>query len=139
ALIEKARGEGQIVTADQYPYVASSTQLRAQIVPTRWREGTNQEYVARLADPNIGPKMKADIDASLKEHGNGKILQIARYAPKPQWQGQRISDIAAAAGQEPIDIVIEIERSGGAQVVIFGMSDEDVRVFMKQPWVATAS
>jgi N-acyl-D-amino-acid deacylase len=36
-------------------------------------------------------------------------------------------------------VVLEIERNGGAQVVNFAMSEEDVRVYMKQPWVATAS
>jgi len=36
-------------------------------------------------------------------------------------------------------VVLEIERNGGAQVVNFGMSEEDVRVYMRQPWVATAS
>src|SRR5262249_10276983 len=37
------------------------------------------------------------------------------------------------------DIVIEIEKAGGAGVVNFGMSEEGVKVYMKQPWVATAS
>ena len=35
--------------------------------------------------------------------------------------------------------MLEIERNGGAQVVNFSMSEEDVRLIMKQPWVATAS
>ena len=35
--------------------------------------------------------------------------------------------------------MLEIERNGGAQVVSFGMKEEDVRLIMKQPWVATAS
>ena len=47
--------------------------------------------------------------------------------------------IAEAEGKEPIDIAMIIERNGSAQIVNFGMSEEDVRVYMKQPWVATAS
>ena len=35
--------------------------------------------------------------------------------------------------------MLEIERHGGAQVVNFGMSEEDVRIFMRRSWVATAS
>ena len=38
-----------------------------------------------------------------------------------------------------VDVVLEIERNGGAGVVNFGMSEEDVRVIMKQTFVATAS
>ncbi|CAN5572397.1 D-aminoacylase [soil metagenome] len=139
ALIEKARKDGMKVTADQYPYIASSTSLRATLVPSRYREGSHKDLVARMDDPETGPKMKADIAKSLKERGNGNLIQIARYAPHPEWQGKRISDVAAAEKRQPIDIVMEIERNGGAQIVNFGMNEEDVRLFMKQPWVATAS
>jgi N-acyl-D-amino-acid deacylase len=139
ALIEAARKKGLPVTADQYPYIASSTSLRATIVPTRYREGSQKDFVARLDDPQVGPQMKKDIAAGLTERGGGDRLQIARYAPKPEWQGKKISEVAAAAGRDPLDVVLEIERNGGASVVNFGMSEEDVRVYMKQPWVATAS
>jgi N-acyl-D-aspartate/D-glutamate deacylase len=139
ALIETARKAGQVVTADQYPYIASSTSLKATLVPARYREGTEAEYVARLDDPQTGPKIKADVTKALAERDNGKLVQLARYSRQPAWQGKRISDVAAAEGKEPIDIVLEIERNGGASVVNFGMSEEDVRVYMKQPWVATAS
>jgi N-acyl-D-amino-acid deacylase len=38
-----------------------------------------------------------------------------------------------------LEIAVEIETNGGAQIVNHGMSEEDVRLYMKQPWVATAS
>ena len=59
--------------------------------------------------------------------------QIARYAPNPKWNGKTVAAIAESEKKEPIDIVLEIERAGGAQIVNFGMSEEDVRVYMKQP------
>ncbi len=138
-LIETARKKGQEVTADQYPYIASSTSLRATLVPTKYREGTSKEFVARLDDPTIGPKLKADVEKALEGREGGKRIQIARCAHNPKWQGKTITAIAEAEKKEPIDIVLEIERNGGAQVVNFGMSEDDVRVYMKQPWVATAS
>lgn len=138
-VIEAARKKGLEVTADQYPYIASSTNLRATLVPTKWREGTNKEYVARLDDPTTGRQIKADVEKALGGPEGGKRIQIARYAANPKWQGKTITAIAEAEKKEPIDIVLEIERNGGAQVVNFGMSEDDVRVYMKQPWVATAS
>src|SRR5439155_19268039 len=39
----------------------------------------------------------------------------------------------------PLETVVESERQGGAQIVNFGMSEEDVRLIMKQDFVATAS
>jgi N-acyl-D-amino-acid deacylase len=139
ALIENHRKKGMEVTADQYPYVASSTSLRATLFPTKYREGKNEDFVARLDDPKLGPKIKADVEKALEGRDGGKRIQIARYSPKPKWQGKSITAIAEAEGKEPIDVVWEIERNGGAQVVNFGMSEDDVRLYMKRPWVATAS
>jgi N-acyl-D-amino-acid deacylase len=137
--IESARKVGQVVTADQYPYVASSTSLSATVVPSRYRDGTAKDYVARWDDPTVGLKLKAAVESALRERGNGKNIQIARYARKPEWQGKRISEVAEAEKKPAIDIVVEIEKNGGASIVNFGMNEADVRTFMKQPWVATAS
>ncbi|MBA4066702.1 MAG: N-acyl-D-amino acid deacylase [Isosphaera sp.] len=139
ALIEGFRKKGAEVTADQYPYVASSTSLRATLVPTKYREGSEKEYVARWDDPETGPKLKADVEKALGGRDGGKRIQVARYAPNPKWQGKNLAAIAEAEGKEAIEIVMEIERKGGAQIVNFGMSEEDVRVYMGRPWVATAS
>jgi N-acyl-D-amino-acid deacylase len=138
-LVEDYRKKGVEVTADQYPYVASSTSLRATVVPAKYREGDQKDFVARLDDPQVGPKMKADIEKALEGRDGGRRLQIARYATNPKWNGKTIAAIAEAEKKEPIDVVLEIERAGGAQIVNFGMSEEDVRVYMKRPWVATAS
>jgi len=138
-LIEDFRKKGVEVTADQYPYIASSTSLRATVVPAKYREGDQKDLVARLDDPKTGPNMKADIEKALEGRDGGKRIQIARYAKNPKWNGKTIASIAEAEDKEPIDIVLQIEREGGAQIVNFGMSEEDVRVYMKQPWVATAS
>jgi len=139
ALIETARKKGEKVTADQYPYIASSTSLRATLVPSRYREGSQKDFVARLDDPKTGPQMKKDIAAALNGRDGGKRIQIASYSKNTAWNGKSLTAIAETEKKEPIEIVLEIERNGGASVVNFGMSEEDVRVYMKQSWVATAS
>lgn len=139
ALIEQARKDGFVVTADQYPYVASSTSLAATVVPTRFRDGTEKEYLARLDDPERGPQIRKAIEAAMKSKQGGKEIQIARYRPNPKWQGKNIAQIAEEEKKDPTDIAMEIERKGGAQIVNFGMSEDDVRIYMKQPWVTTAS
>jgi N-acyl-D-aspartate/D-glutamate deacylase len=139
ALIRKARGGGQDITADQYPYIASSTSLAATVVPTRYRDGTAKEYRARLDDAEKGPQIRKAVEEAMGGRDGGKTIMIARYRPNPKWQGRSIKDIADAEKKSPIDLVIEIERAGGAQVVNFGMSEDDVRIYMKEPWVATAS
>lgn len=139
ALITRAINAGHKVTADQYPYIASSTSLAATVVPTRFRDGTAKEYKARLDDPEKGPQIRKAIEEALASRDGGKRVQIARYRPNTAWHGKNIAVIAELEKKSPVDIVLEIERNGGAQIVHFGMSEEDVRMYMKQPWVATAS
>src|SRR5262249_43133987 len=93
-MIAKARKAGQVVTADQYPYAASSTRLEAVVVPPRFRAGTPEEYRARLRDPEQGPVIRKAIATSLKGRGDGKSLRIAYYAPRPAWNGKDVAAIA---------------------------------------------
>jgi N-acyl-D-amino-acid deacylase len=139
ALIDKARRSGQAVSADQYPYVASSTSLKATLIPTSFREGSQKDYVARLNDEEQLARLRPILERGIQRRQGGKAIRIARYAPKPAWQGKDLGAVAALEKKPAADIVLEIERNGGAQVVIFGMSEEDVRLIMKQSFVATAS
>lgn len=139
ALIAKARKAGQAVSADQYPYIASSTSLKATLIPTSFREGSQKEYVARLKDAEQLARLRPLVERGIQGHQDGKDIRIARYAPKPAWQGKDLAAIAALEKRPALDIVLEIERKGGAQVVIFSMSEENVRLIMRQPFVATAS
>src|SRR5205823_6652968 len=61
ALIRRARKEGLDVTADQYPYVASSTNLAAMVIPAKYREGDVKDFFKRLDDAELGPKMLKEI------------------------------------------------------------------------------
>lgn len=138
-LIRKARRDGLVVTADQYPYAASSTWLAAILVPPRFRAGTSAEYIARLDHPVQGPAIREAIEAALKLRKPIEKIQIARYPKKPSWQGKTLDVIAAEEKKAPIEIVLEIERHGGASIINFNMSEEDVRLYMKEAFVATAS
>jgi N-acyl-D-amino-acid deacylase len=61
------------------------------------------------------------------------------YASQPDWQGQDLATLAAREKKSVRDLVIDIERHGGATMIIFAMKEEDVRLILQQPFVATAS
>lgn len=138
-LINQARARGQMVTADQYPYRASSTSLSAELVPPQFREGTRKDFVARLDDAEQGPRIRQAVAQKIKDLNAGPSIRIARYKAKPAWQGKTLDALAAQEKKDVLDIALEIERNGGAQVVNFSMNEEDVRLIMRQPFVATAS
>jgi N-acyl-D-aspartate/D-glutamate deacylase len=139
ALIAAARAKGQAVTADQYPYTASSTSLAATLIPAQFREGSRKDFLARLDDPEQGPRLRRAIENNIQRRDGGRAIHIAYYRKNPAWQGKDLAALAAGEKKSVLDIVLEIERNGGAQIVNFGMSEEDVRLIMKQPFVATAS
>lgn len=138
-LIASARKAGRKVTADQYPYTASSTSLTATVIPARFREGERADLVRRFSDPVTGPQLREAIRQSLGRRDAGADIRIARHGPKPGWSGKTIAEIATLTGRSPVEVVEGIERDGGAQIINFGMNEDDMRLFMRLDFVATAS
>ena len=135
-MIEKARGEGLKVTADQYPYIASSTSLEATLLPAWSREGGRSALEKRLKDEKQRAEIRAAIEKSFARKGP---IQIAAYRPKPAYIGKTLDKIGADEKIAVPDLVLQIEERGGARIVNFGMNEEEVRFGMTLPWVATAS
>lgn len=138
-LIKQARQGGQRITADQYPYIAASTSLSATVFPPWSRSGGNKQLVQRLDDPEAGTKIRAAVGKSLSIKEDGKQIVIARYRPRPEWVGKHLREIAQADQKTPLEITEEIIRNGDAQIVNFAMNEDEVRMAMQNPWVATAS
>lgn len=134
--IRQARAAGQQVTADQYPYTASSTSLEATLLPTWARAGGREELQQRLEDATESARIREAVQQKLK---TATRIQLASCRHNPNWVGQSLEEVAAAEGREVCDIVLEIERNGGAAIVNFSMSEEDLRLAMTVDWVATAS
>jgi predicted amidohydrolase YtcJ len=137
--IAEARSSGQSVTADQYPYIASSTKLAAMVIPDWALQGTTADFVRIAADPKRGKTLRLGIQQNLDGRDGATSIRIARYQPRPDWAGLDLATIAAREGATPLEIVLEIQRRGGAQAISFGMSEDDVREVMRHEFVATAS
>jgi N-acyl-D-amino-acid deacylase len=135
-VIEEARRDGLRITADQYPYNASSTSIMAMLLPDEEREGGEQATAERLQNPEEAARVRPMVAEALEARGG---LMIASCTKKPEWVGKLISEVAEAERREPVDIGIELLLDGRAQGVNFGMDEADVRYAMTLPWVATAS
>lgn len=136
ALVEEARSAGQTVTADQYPYVASSTSLEATLIPTWAREGGRKAMRQRLQTEPDRTRIRTAIADAL---ATGERIMISSHAPRPEIVGRELREFAAEIGQDVVDLVVELELEGAPRCVKFSMSEEDVRYAMALPWVATAS
>ncbi len=137
AKVQQAREAGQRVTADQYPYIASSTSLGAMVVPDRYR--STAAFKAALADPETAEKLMSRLRQSIETRSGGASLFIASYRKQPAWQGRDLASLAKQLERDVVDLVVEIQTNGGAAMVNFGMQEEEVRLIMQQPFVAVAS
>ncbi len=138
-MIAAERKLGRKVTADQYPYIASSTSLHATLLPSWARAGGQKKFLTRLDSEETGPKLRAIVATAIEKKSNGDAVRIARYRPRQDWVGLSLLAIAEREKRPVIDIAYEILRAGGAAIVNFSMNEEDVRHIMAIDWVATAS
>ncbi|MBB76891.1 MAG: N-acyl-D-amino acid deacylase [Planctomycetaceae bacterium] len=137
ALIRQARDAGQTVTADQYPYTASSTSLSVLAVPRPYRH--RARLISALQDPAEAVKLRQGIAAELKPRNRGADLLVADYAANRSWQGKNLVQLAEQEESTAVEIVLQMERNGGAQMVSFSINEAEIRLIMQQPFVATAS
>ena len=145
ASIEQARTSGLDITQDQYVYPASSTGL-SQLIPDKAREGGADKFRERISDP----AQKADIVKQMKSslHKQGRedfaYAVIASYSRDKSLNGLNVVEAAKKKrGNDTLDdqveLLLEIEKNGGASAVFHGMSEDDLREFAKHPNTMFAS
>ena len=136
-IIEEARGRGVTVCADQYPYNASSTSLTAALVP-RWVQagGRLQEL---LSGSSQLPGIKEEISENIKRRGGPETLVFAASRNYSDWEGKNLLDISKFLGKNAVDMAVEMVLNGGASIVSFNMTENDIEYFMSKSWVMTGS
>jgi N-acyl-D-amino-acid deacylase len=137
--IEKARAEGLDITQDEYGYTASSTGM-SQLIPDHALEGTHQQFLERMADPEQKAKIVSQMKESLPSKGRKDFnyAVIASYKHDKSLNGLNIAEAAKAQrGSDSLDdqveMILEIQKNGGASGVSHGMSEDDLATFMRHP------
>ena len=137
--INAARAAGIQVWADQYPYNFAGGSMVSGTMPRWVQEGGEKARMARMADPKIINQIRPEMIANLSRAGGPENIVVRSYEPDRSIEGLRLSEIARARQQEPIDTVIDLLKKGGVGMIAFNMQEADVEAFMKQPWTMTCS
>ncbi|HSL93882.1 MAG TPA: D-aminoacylase [Bacillota bacterium] len=133
SLIDQARQRGLDVTFDQYPYEASGTGFTGAIIPRWAQDGGLEALSARLADPEIVPRIRVEMLENIDRRGGAHTLVVALHAPNPDLQGKNMQEVGVALGMEPVDAAIAMQLAGGANLVSFNMKEEDIVTIMRHP------
>jgi N-acyl-D-amino-acid deacylase len=144
--LHQARAEGLDVSADTYPYSAAQNGLSANL-PLWVREGGRDKMVARLKDPEVRARVKADIlkdDGSWEDQyvgsGGAKgvlVVSVVNTALK-KYEGKTLEEIAREEGKDPLDALMDlvIADHGNTSNVIFIMREDDVQAVLEDPLVS---
>ncbi|MEQ8475092.1 MAG: amidohydrolase family protein [Fulvivirga sp.] len=137
-LIEDARKEGLLVTADIYTYPASSTGLHVQL-PDWVREEGVEATIKRLADSTLRERILSEI--KFTNPPSSIMLVGFKNEELRKYTGMRLDAVAEELGKTPAEAMIDliVEDDSRIQVVYFSMSEENIAKKVAVPWVSFCS
>jgi len=146
ARIDSARRAGLDVSADTYAYTAWENTFSA-FVPPWAHDGGNVKLLERIRDRTMRARIRKDMltpttswDNEWQEIGgpHDVLITAVNNPLLLPIQGKRLDEIAAMWHEDAINALFDILVKDSAQtsVAVFGMSEPDVRLALKQPWVS---
>jgi N-acyl-D-amino-acid deacylase len=143
--VEAARRSGVRITADMYVYTAGATGLDAAMPP--WvQDGGLEAWIARLKDPQVRPRVLADMRDPAPQWENlygaagaaGTLLLAFKNPALKPLTGKTLAEVARTRGVSPEDAAIDLVIEDGSRVGVayFLMSEDNVRREVALPWVS---
>ncbi len=140
--MQQARQRGLSVTCDRYPYIAYSTGLTS-LFPLWSREGRREDFVARLQNPDLLPRIRRAVLAKIDMLGdwNAVLISSVREPEDKAFEGKRLGDLAQEMGRDPFDLLRELllRENGRGGMVGFAMSVDNTARILADPHCAVAS
>jgi N-acyl-D-amino-acid deacylase len=149
ARIEAARAEGLAISANMYTYVAGATGLDAAMPP--WvQEGGTEAWIKRLEDPVQRAKtieamrtpspLWENLYRMAGSPENVKFIGFRNPALKPL-TGKTLAQVMAERGTDAENTMIDLVIADGSRVdtAYFLMSEDNVELGIRQPWVSFGS
>ena len=141
--IAAARARGVQVFTDQYPYEASSTSLRAALLPDGVAAPTMAQLGKREALDAAGRTLVENAERvaieNLRRRGGPRSILIAHFRPDRTLEGKTLDVIAAERKQQALQTALELIAQGSPSIVSFNMSEDDIEHLMQQPYTMTST
>lgn len=140
--IAAARARGVQVFADQYPYEASSTSLRAALLPDGTPPPTEQTANQTMAAGEaraLLERAESVAAENLRRRGGPAAILIAHYRPDRSLEGKSLEQIASERKMPPVRVALELIARQSPSIVSFNMAEDDIVEIMRQPYTMTSS
>ena len=146
AKIEDARKSGVDIAANTYAYTAWFNSMSA-FVPPWAHDGGDEKLIARLKDPETRRRIIKDLETPSSDWDNewqeipgpeAVLISVVQNESLRPLQGKTLAEVAKLRRQQPIDALLDvlIEDKAYTSCAVFGMSQADVTLALRQPWVS---
>jgi N-acyl-D-amino-acid deacylase len=146
AKIDSARRAGIDIAADTYAYPAWFNSMSA-FVPPWAHDGGDAKMIERLRDPAMRRRIRREMLAPGKGWDNewqeipgaeAVLIGAVQNPALVSYQGMRLSEVAKLLKTDPIETIFDllIEDKAFTSVAVFGMSEPDIVLALRQPWVS---
>ncbi|HUR96337.1 MAG TPA: D-aminoacylase [Gemmatimonadales bacterium] len=146
AKIDSARHAGIDIAADTYAYPAWFNSMSAFIPP--WaHDGGTAKLVERLRDPATRRRIRREMLSPDESWDNewqeipgpsSVLIGVVQNEALAPYMGKTLAEVAAMRKTDAIDALFDllVEDAGYTYVAVFGMSEPDIALALKQPWVS---
>ncbi len=138
ARLEQACADGVDIFCDRYPYIAGSTDLSFYF-PLWAKQGTTEEFLNRLKDPSLEPRLRAFLAEQEKKLGSWEKVVISSVVSEKNrhLQGKSVLEAAKESGKEPYEFMrdILIEEKDLVGMITFIMSEDNLKKILAHPLV----
>lgn len=136
ALMDEANARGLAVTADFYPYLASSTGLSI-VLPDWVVERGNAHGLEVLKNAELRARAVRESDERTEVQGGwGRVVITGVQKPESKWmEGLDLASIAGKIGRHPAEAAVDILIFEDMRVRIarFAMDEDDLIYIMRHP------
>jgi N-acyl-D-aspartate/D-glutamate deacylase len=141
ALVDSARARGIDVKVDLYPYTAGSA--GSSVLFPQWvLAGGQDSFRVRVTDPIARLRVEKETEDWMHRDWTGGDLsriQFRRLRAFPEYDGKRMSDLAADRGlpnndKTGVQLAIELQLAGGFSAIYHFMDEKDITRIMRHPF-----
>ena len=143
-MIEAARSRGLDITANQYPYTAMQ-QPWHRLLPRWVQDMPPSQAIEQFRERSFRDRVEQDAEFRqyIEEHGGWEGIVGSRFTNEAlkDLEGKTVAEIAAARDTDPLEACFDliVEEGSFPFGVYHNMSEHDVKLVMRQPWVSIAS
>jgi N-acyl-D-amino-acid deacylase len=157
ALVDEARARGVDVTSDVYPYTAGSTILAAMFLPLWAFEGSPDDMIARMKDPETRKRIEKDSKDRMKKlirlpglldkivpkgllvpaviRELEKLIVVSSVKRQHDVEGMTLKELREKRGRALYDALLDllVEEETAVAAIAHVMDENDVRSVMAHP------